>query len=99
MNVGASYDFELASGLLVTPRVDVSYVSEQNGAVFESPRTLIPERTLVNAAVRFDMGSWYAEAFGTNLSDKHYVAGVQDIGNIWYPGAPRQYGLRAGWTF
>jgi hypothetical protein len=56
VNVGASYDFELASGLLVTPRVDVSYVSDQNGAVFESPRTLIPERTLVNAAARFDMG-------------------------------------------
>ena len=36
VNVGASYDFVLASGHLVTPRIDVSYVSDQNGAVFES---------------------------------------------------------------
>jgi iron complex outermembrane receptor protein len=99
LNVGTSYEFSLGSGLSITPRVDISHVSDQNGAVFESPRTLIPERTLVNAALRFDMGTWYAEAYGTNLGDKRYVAGVQDIGNIWYPGAPRQYGLRAGWNF
>jgi iron complex outermembrane recepter protein len=66
---------------------------------FKAPQTLIPSRTLVNAALRLDMKSWYAEAYGTNLSDKRYVAGVQDIGNIWYPGQPRQYGLRAGFDF
>jgi iron complex outermembrane receptor protein len=99
LNVGASYDFAINDALSFTPRVDVSYVSDQNGAVFEAPQTLIPSRTLINAALRLDSGSWYVEAYGTNLSDKRYVAGVQDIGNIWYPGQPRQYGLRAGFDF
>jgi iron complex outermembrane receptor protein len=99
LNVGASYDFIVSSDMTVTPRIDVSHVSDANGAVFESPKTLIPSRTLVNAALRFDMQKWYAEAYGTNLGDKRYVAGVQDIGNIWYPGAPRQYGVRAGVDF
>jgi hypothetical protein len=49
LNIGASYDFAVSNGMSITPRVDVSHVSDQNGAVFESPRTLIPERTLINA--------------------------------------------------
>jgi iron complex outermembrane receptor protein len=99
LNVGASYEFLVGGDNSLTPRVDVSYVSDQNGAVFEVPQTLIPSRTLINAALRLDMKSWYAEAYGTNLGDKRYVAGVQDIGNIWYPGQPRQYGLRVGINF
>jgi iron complex outermembrane receptor protein len=99
LNVGASYEIPLNDRLRLTPRVDVSHVSDQNGAVFEAPQTLIPSRTLINAALRLDNGTWYAEAYSTNLTDKRYVAGVQDIGNIWYPGQPRQYGLRAGWNF
>jgi iron complex outermembrane recepter protein len=99
LNVGASYEFIVSPGLSLTPRVDVSHVDDANGAVFESPRTLIASRTLVNAALRMDRDRWYAEAYGTNLADKRYVAGVQDLGNIWYPGAPRQYGLRVGVSF
>jgi iron complex outermembrane receptor protein len=99
LNVTASYEFALGESMSLTPRVDVSHVSDQNGAVFEVPQTLIASRTLVNAALRLDNGTWYAEAYGTNLGDKRYVAGVQDIGNIWYPGQPRQYGLRVGWNF
>ena len=99
LNVGGSYELFVRDGLTITPRIDVSHVSDANGAVFESPKTLLPSRTLVNAALRFDLEKWYAEAFGTNLGDKRYVAGIQDIGNIWYPGAPRQYGLRAGVNF
>jgi iron complex outermembrane receptor protein len=99
LNVGASYEFAFSSGMTFTPRVDVAYVEDQNGAVFEAPQTLIPSRTLINAALRLDVNDWYVEAYGTNLSDKRYVAGVQDLGNIWYPGAPRQYGLRIGVDF
>lgn len=99
LNVGASYEFVASSSMRVTPRIDIAHVSDQNGAVFSRPNVLIPERTLINAAVRFDLEKWYAEAYGTNITDKRYVAGVQDIGNIWYPGAPRQYGLRAGVNF
>lgn len=98
LNLGTSYAIETGS-FTVTPRIDVSYVSESNGALFENPATLIPSRTLLNAGLRFDMKSWYADAWITNATDKRYVAGIQNIGTIWYPGAPRQYGVRVGVDF
>ena len=53
-------------------------------------------RTLVNAGLRTEKGRWYADLNVMNAFDKRYLAGVQDLGNIWYPGAPRQYGLLVG---
>lgn len=99
VNVGASYAFDVSSELTITPRLDLSYVDESNGALIEHPATLLPSRTLLNGGLRFDMGTWYADAWVTNATDERYVAGIQDIGNIWYPGAPRQYGIRVGWVF
>ena len=99
LNVGGSYRIALGNEMFFTPRVDIAHVANQNGAVFEQPFTLIPKRTLINAALRLEKDKWYGEAYSTNLTDKRYVAGIQDLGNIWYPGAPRQYGLRAGVNF
>jgi iron complex outermembrane receptor protein len=99
LNLGLSYEISASNTLSITPRVDVAYVSESNGSLIENPATLLPSHTLVNAALRFDMQSWYADAWITNAGDKRYVAGIQDIGNIWYPGAPRQYGIRVGVDF
>ena len=99
VNLGASYEITASSAFSVTPRVDLSYVSESNGALFENPATRIPSRTLLNAGLRFDMSTWYADLWVTNATDKRYVAGVQNLGTIWYPGAPRQYGLRVGVDF
>ncbi len=99
LNVGASYDFSLSSAFTLTPRVDVAYVSDQNGAVFGEVFTRIPSRTLINASLRLEADAWFGEFYGTNVTDKRYVAGIQDLGNIWYPGAPRQYGLRVGYNF
>lgn len=99
VNVGGAYEFGVSDRLSITPRIDVSYVDDSNGALIEHPATFLPSRTLVNAALRFDLQTWYAEAWVTNAGDKRYVAGIQDIGNIWYPGAPRQYGVRFGVDF
>jgi len=99
LNVGGSYEFEMSSAFTIVPRIDVSYVSDANGSLIENPATLLSSRTLVNAGIRFDMTKWYADAWITNATDKRYVAGIQDIGNIWYPGAPRQYGVRVGVDF
>jgi iron complex outermembrane recepter protein len=98
LNLGLSYAIQ-ATALTVTPRVDVSYVEDSNGALFENPATLIPSRTLLNGGLRFEMKSWYVDAWITNATDKRYVAGIQNIGTIWYPGAPRQYGVRVGVDF
>jgi iron complex outermembrane recepter protein len=98
-NIGVSYDALLGNGLMITPRVDVSSQSEQSGSLIVAPNTTLGGRTLVNATVRFARNRWYAELFSSNLADKRYVAGIQDLGNIWYPGALRQYGVKVGLNF
>jgi iron complex outermembrane receptor protein len=98
-NLGSSYEFSLAGGLTVTPRVDYSYLSEQSGSLIVAPQTRLAARGLVNAGLRVEKGQWYGDLFGTNLADKRYVAGIQNLGSIWYPGAPRQYGIKVGVNF
>jgi iron complex outermembrane receptor protein len=98
-DVGASYAFDLASNMSLTPRIDVSHKSDQSGSLIVAPQTHLDARTLVNSEVHYAWKKWYAEAYVTNMFDKRYVAGIQDSGNIWYPGALRQYGLRFGVTF
>lgn len=98
-NVGLSYDAQLGNGMTVTPRVDVSSQSKQSGSLIVAPNTRLPGRVLVNAGLRLERNKWYVDLFGSNLTDKRYVAGIQDLGNIWYPGAPRQFGIKAGLNF
>jgi len=98
VNVGASYNIDLGS-FTVTPRVDLSHQAKQLGALFDAPQTRLPKRTLLNAGVRFTKDNIYVDVWGTNLTDERYVAGIQDLGNIWYPGPPRQYGVKVGVNF
>lgn len=98
-NLGVSYEFQMASAMTVTPRIDVSSQSKQSGSLIVNPATRLNARTLLNAGVRIEKDNWYVDLFGTNLTDRRYVAGIQDLGNIWYPGAPRQYGLKVGVNF
>jgi iron complex outermembrane receptor protein len=95
-SVGVGYEILAGDGITVTPRVDASSQSSQSGSLADAPQTHKGGRTLVNAQLRVEKGKWYGELYGMNLTDKRYLAGVQDLGNIWYPGTPRQYGLRAG---
>ncbi|HZF16118.1 MAG TPA: TonB-dependent receptor [Steroidobacteraceae bacterium] len=98
-NIGASYEFQTGGGMKITPRIDLSSQSEQSGSLIVNPATRLNARTLLNAGLRFEMGNWYADLAGTNLTDERYVAGIQDLGNIWYPCAPRQYGIKVGINF
>jgi iron complex outermembrane recepter protein len=99
LNVGMSYEFRIDDESTLTPRIDFSHVSEQNGALFEGPETTLPARTLVNAGLRLQKDKIYIDAYMTNLTNHRYLAGVQDLGAIWYPGAPRQYGVKIGYDF
>lgn len=97
-NAGVQYDFDVGKGRL-TPRLQVSYLSEQYASVFRNANSLVPEHTLLDARLSYDStGLWRAEAFVNNLTDKTYIASqVQDSsstnGGIIY-GAPRTYGVR-----
>jgi len=79
---------------VITPRVNVAYISSQWGTLFEN-RSLgdrLDSRKLVGAQVDWTRGDFLATLYGTNLSDDHYIAAVGS--RLRYAGAPRQYGLR-----
>jgi iron complex outermembrane receptor protein len=99
LNVGASYRFDLGADFMLTPRLDLARVSEQSGSLIVAPNTRLAGRTLLNGGVRLDKNSWYVDLGVTNITDERYVAGIQDLGNVWYPGDPRLYQVKVGTTF
>lgn len=42
---------------------------------------------------------WSASLWSTNVTDKHYVAGIQNNATLCYAGAPRFYGARVSFNF
>lgn len=113
-NIGFGYTFHLG-GLLnsapieMTPRVDVAYRTDSYARLFQNHATKLEGYALVNAQVRFDSGGpWSVVLWGTNLTDKEYVAAKQNIDTagpsatipfnhftgIVYGGLRRLYGLR-----
>ncbi len=98
-NAGASYQIEVNDRIVITPRVDISGQSKQNGALFQAPQTKLPGRTLLNAGLMIEYDAVSIDFWVRNLTDKRFVAGIQDLGNIWYPAAPRQYGVRVAYRF
>jgi iron complex outermembrane receptor protein len=99
LNTGASYRFEIGEDFALTPRLDVSCVSEQSGSLIVAPNTRLAGRTLLNGGVRLQKDDWYVDVNITNMTDERYVAGIQDLGNVWYPGDPRMYQLKVGTAF
>ena len=98
-NGGARYEFLVSEDTTITPRVDVSSQSKQLGALFDVPETRLPSRTLINAGLMVQKGPFSVDFWVENLADKRFVAGIQDLGRIWYPAAPRQYGVKLGFEF
>jgi iron complex outermembrane receptor protein len=102
-NVGLGYSFELggSNGYVLTPRVDVSHVSDTQSKLWDTPLVTIEERTLLNARVVLEApGSrWSATLWGTNLTDEEYVAGIQNLATLYYAGRPIEYGLSFKYNF
>jgi iron complex outermembrane receptor protein len=100
-NLGLAYDIAIGEGLTLTPRVDVSHISETQAALWDTPLETLKARTLTNALLTLEPASkkWSAALWVTNVSDKHYVAGIQNNATLYYAGAPRQYGLRVKYSF
>jgi iron complex outermembrane receptor protein len=100
-NLGLAYDIAIGEGLTLTPRVDISHISETQAALWDTPLETLKARTLTNALLTLEPTSkkWSAALWVTNASDKHYVAGIQNNATLYYAGAPRQYGLRVKYSF
>lgn len=100
-NIGLSYGFDFAGGSTLVPRVDYGYVGDSQAELFDEPQFFLESRGLLNARIRWESGesTWYAEAWATNLTDEEYVAAIQNLGVLYYAGAPRQSGIRFGRNF
>jgi len=105
-SVGANYTAELGNGLLLLPRVRYSYTDEQWANTFQVAATdLIDSYGLVDASVTLEneAGDWSVELYGSNLLDEEWVASKSTFtsqpGRVEYYGAPRQYGVRLGYSF
>ena len=99
-NIGLAYDIPIGSFYL-TPRVDVAHTGETQAALWDSPMLTLEDRTLVNGLLMFapESDRWKVEAWITNATDKHYIAGIQNNASLYYAAPPRQYGLRGTYNF
>jgi iron complex outermembrane receptor protein len=98
LNAGLQYEYLLSNDWSLTPRVQWSYVSEQNATPFPSVLTEVPGRHLLDARLTLNMEMFRLEAYGSNLTGKTYIASqIQDTSSAtggFIFGAPRQYGVR-----
>jgi outer membrane receptor protein involved in Fe transport len=83
------------------PRLDWGWIADQKADLFEDAVNTLDSRGLLNLQIRWEQGNgpWYAVLWATNLLDEEYVAGVQNLATLYYPGPPRQSGIRIGRNF
>jgi len=96
--IGAEYALDISSGMSLTPRINYSYVGPRfTYLAYSAISDRIGSYRLVSALLTLRKGDWYIQAYGTNLADKRYVAGQFGLNEFY--GAPREYGVRAGFSF
>ena len=101
-NAAAQYEFRLAGGTTLTPRLNYAYVGGQFTSLTYSRVTdYLPAHGLLAALLTLrPSGKWTVEAYGTNLTNTLYRSGEGlNSGNYYFYGAPRRYGIRAIYTF
>ncbi|MEO8315410.1 MAG: TonB-dependent receptor [Pseudomonadota bacterium] len=105
-NIQVAYHFAFANGATLTPRLIYSYVDDQWVQLFHGSQDFLPSHTKLDFRLAYDAAeSWRIEAFATNLTNEEYPTGVS-AGPATAPfegrltvGAPRQIGVRVGYTF
>jgi iron complex outermembrane receptor protein len=102
--LGASYDWNLASGKRVTLNGALNYQDEAETDVFNGENTQMEARTLVDlSATLHDRDNrWELTAWVTNASDEVYRIAALPVAGLWNftnYGAPRTFGLTLGMKF
>jgi len=95
-NLGAEYTIPLAKATL-TPRLNYGYMGSQWTYLAYGPYDRISSRGVLSGLLTLDLGQWYVEAYGTNLTNDIYITGRS--GDNEFYGAPQEYGLRLGVSF
>ncbi|WP_186728916.1 TonB-dependent receptor [Sphingomonas panacisoli] len=99
VSVGAQYAIPLGTGVTLTPRVDYAHISSVWATLFQRADLgdYLPQRNIVNAQLTLNTGKWTIGAYSTNLTDQHYISSLNGIRRMAAP--PRQYGVRASFSF
>jgi iron complex outermembrane receptor protein len=98
-NVGAQYEYEIADGDTVTPRLSFSHVSQQWSTLFDNAAAgdFLTPRDIANATIAWKHGSLLTTIYAYNLNNDHYVSAA--AAPIRLAGAPRQFGISVMKTF
>ncbi|MEO5493547.1 MAG: TonB-dependent receptor [Sphingomonas sp.] len=93
-NLSGEYTFKLPSGDSITPRANFGYVGDQWATLFQnvSRGDKLDARKILNAQIAYTHGTLTITAYGTNLTDQHYVAALNS--GLYFAGSPRQYGIK-----
>ncbi len=105
-NVGAQYDFNLPGNMVLTPRVQYSWIDEQTVTATDRVVAGIPvdrifDHDIVNATLTLVSGAWNAQLYVTNLNEEEYIqahSGAPADPDA-YANEPRVYGLRLTYDF
>ena len=97
-NLGLEYAFQIA-GYDAFLRADSAYIGKLYGDLLSSPNTLAGDYVRVDASVRLELRSWYADLFARNLTNEdgftNRIAGFPNATRL----RPRTIGLQLGYTF
>jgi iron complex outermembrane receptor protein len=99
------YKIQIPGGSTLTPHADYSYKSSTFSVINNSPPSLLPQYSLLNARLTYQLpnGHWSIAAFGTNLTNRYYFVSAQDntSASLLYQllGRPREYGVDVHVTF
>jgi iron complex outermembrane receptor protein len=98
-NASASYEIPIGQSDTLTPTINYGHIGSQWATLFQRKDRgdLLEARKIVNAELAWNHGSWTVTAYGTNLTDQHYVAALNS--NLDFAGAPRQYGIKVNKQF
>lgn len=97
-SIGIEYRAELGGGDTITPRVQYSYVGQQWASVFQRSFESLGAFRQWEARLTYEHDKFSLAAFATNFSNQTYVAGQSESAFRLY-GAPRQYGVKLGYSF
>ena len=98
-NASAQYEFALGGGDTLTPRINFGHVAAQWATLFEnvSRGDRLGVRNIFGAQLAWSHGPWTVTAWGTNITNQHYVGALNS--GLDFAGPPRQYGMRVLRTF
>lgn len=103
-SIGTSYNFGMAGGSSIVPRIDYTYTDDFTLQTGEILQRVQEAYGLLNARITYDSGAnWTASFSGTNLTDENYANSgfftrSQQISFVTL-GRPREWGVTFGFRF